>query len=290
MFGGAPEPIERAQQTVAGDFIRILSDIHYGDRASRVRALASLRPLCAGVTQLVLNGDTLDTRPGPHPAHTAECRAAVLDFFPREVPAVTLLGGNHDPDIAPRQYLDFAGGAVFVTHGDIFFDDIVPWSVDAGLIRRRLAAELDPLPPALQHDLDRRLAIFRRVALSIPQRHQSEKNRVKYLLSFLTDTVWPPLRALRIVRAWRQAPQLAAGFTRRHRPRAKFVVSGHTHRPGIWREAGGVTVINTGSYCPPLGGACVDLAAGQLTVRAIEARGGEFHAGGEIAAFPLAER
>jgi len=44
---------------------RIFSDLHFGDRASRARRLAQLRPLLDGVDALVLNGDTLDTRPGP---------------------------------------------------------------------------------------------------------------------------------------------------------------------------------------------------------------------------------
>jgi len=33
---------------VAADFTRIFSDIHYGDRASRVHSLAQLRPLLEG--------------------------------------------------------------------------------------------------------------------------------------------------------------------------------------------------------------------------------------------------
>ncbi len=272
-----------------GDLIRILSDIHFGDRASRVVRLAQLRPLLEGVTQLVLNGDTLDTRPGPLPAHTAECRAAVTEFFPREVAATTFLTGNHDANFSPHHHFDLARGQVFAIHGDVFFDNIVPWSADAPLIARRLAAEFGAVPPAHHHDLERRIAIFRRVAHSIPQRHQSERHRLKYALRFLADTVWPPLRVLHVLRAWRDAPALAGAFARRHRPAAKFIVSGHTHRPGIWPAHDGATVINTGSYCPPLGGTCVDLADGRLVVRAVELTRGEFRPGAELAAFPLAE-
>jgi predicted phosphodiesterase len=242
---------------VAGDLIRILSDIHFGDRASRVHELPQLRPLLSGVTHLVLNGDTLDTRPGPFPAHTAECCAAVLDFFAREVAATTFLTGNHDPDFSARHYLDFAAGRVFVVHGDIFFEDIVPWGRDAPQIAHLIEVELRNVPAALRHDLDQRLAVFRRVAAAVPQRHQSERNPLKYLVRFLADTVWPPLRVFRILRAWREAPARAAALAQRHRPAAKFIVSGHTHRPGIWPRAG-LTVINTGSYCRPLGGMCVD--------------------------------
>lgn len=270
-------------------FIRVLSDIHYGDHASRVDRLAQLQPLLDGVGHLVLNGDTLDSRIGPLPAHTAECIAAVNEFFPRHLAATTYLSGNHDADFTPVHHVDLAGGQVFVTHGDIFFDDIVPWSKDAPFIRRRIAEELEAVPAELHHDLDRRLAVIRRVAATIPQRHQSERSRLKHALHFIGDTVWPPTRILRVMEAWKHAPLRAAALTRRHRPAAGFVLCGHTHRPGIWSD-GGVTVINTGSFCPPFGGYAVDIFADALVVRRIEPRNGEFRAGERVAEFPLARR
>jgi predicted phosphodiesterase len=268
---------------VPAEFTRILSDIHFGDRASRVHRLAQLRPLLDGV----LNGDTLDTRPGPLPAHTAECRAAVADFFPREVAAATFLSGNHDADFTPQHHLDLAAGSVFTIHGDIFFDDIVPWGADAALIRQRIAEGVRNLPTELRHDLDQRLAVFRRVAASIPQRHQSERHGLKYVLRYMADTMWPPWRIVRVLRAWQVTPARAAELARRHRPAAKFVVAGHTHRPGVWPTPGGITLINTGSFCPPLGACCVDLDADKVSVRRIESRHGEFRPGGVMAEFPL---
>lgn len=270
------------------ELIRILSDVHYGDRASRVTRLEQLRPLCDGVSRLVLNGDTLDTRPGPAPAYTAECRAEVSEFFPRQAPETTFLTGNHDADFSPHHHLDLAGGKVFAIHGDIFFDDIVPWSQDAPLISRRIAEELRHLPSELHHELDHRLAVLRRVAATIPQRHQSEQNLLRYALHFVVDTVWPPLRMVRVLQAWRRTPGRAAALAERHRPAARFILSGHTHRPGIWPMITGLTVINTGSFCPPLGGYVVDIVGDKVTVRRVDVRGGEFHPGDRIATFPLA--
>lgn len=267
---------------------RVFSDLHFGDHASRVRQLAQIRPLVAGISHLVLNGDTLDTRPGPRPDHTSECRADVAAFLRHEVPVTSVLTGNHDADISELHHLDLAGGSVFATHGDIFFDDIVPWSHDAAMIRRKIAAELSRLPTAHRHELGHRFAVFRRVAASVPQRHQSERNKLKYLLHFFADTVWPPTRIVRVVQAWRLAPAAAATLSRRHRPKAKFVLCGHTHRPGIWTLPDGVRVVNTGSFCPPLGGLVVDLTPEQLVVRRTVLRRGEFHAGERIAEFPLA--
>jgi predicted phosphodiesterase len=273
---------------MAGPLTRIISDVHFGDHASRVSRLAQLRPLLDGVSHLVLNGDTLDTRVGPFPAHTDECTAAVNAFFPREVASTSFLTGNHDGDFSTLHHLDLAGGEVFVTHGDIFFDDIVPWSRDAALIGRKITEEMQSIPQTLHHDLDHRLAVFRRVAISIPQRHQSERNKLKYALHYVADTVWPPLRIVRIMHAWRMAPRRAVELARQHRPAAKFVLCGHTHRPGIWPGSAGVTVVNTGSFCPPLGGFAVDVAEDQLTVRRVDLHAGEFRAGAAVASFPLA--
>lgn len=267
--------------------IRICSDVHYGDRASRVRTLAQLRPLFAGVDRLVLNGDTLDTRPGPHPEHTAACREEIRAFARGGAAATTFLTGNHDPDFSDEHALELAGGRVLVTHGDIAFDDIVPWGRDGKLIRPKILAELAGLTPQQRRDLPLRFAIWRRVAASISQRHQSERNLWKYAFRYALDTVWPPQRTLNVLRAWRSQRFLMADFARTHWPAAKFLLIGHTHRPGIWQMPGGLTVINTGSFTPPIGGTLVDLAPARLSVRRIEQRGGEFRAGATLAEFSL---
>lgn len=271
------------------DFTRIFSDVHYGDRASRARSLAQLAPLLHGPAALVLNGDTLETRPGPSPERSARILAEVQAFFPRHVPSVTFLTGNHDANLTPHHALELAGGEIFVTHGDILYDDLVPWSQDAPLIRRLLAKEFSTIATAQREILETRLALFRRVATAIPQRHQSELNPLKYAIQLANDTVWPPMRLIRILRCWRQMPELAAALLRRHRPRAKFIIIGHTHRPGVWRRPDGLVVINTGSFSRPFGGCVVDVLPGRLIVRRTEARRGEFHPGATIAEFALAD-
>lgn len=271
------------------EFTRIFSDVHYGDRSSRVRQLAQLAPLLEGVPALILNGDTLETRPGPTPQLVTEQRAEVLEFFPRHAPRVTFLTGNHDADLATHHALELADGAIFVTHGDILYENIVPWSLDVGLIQRRLAEAFSAAPPTQRQVLETQLEIFRRVAMTIPQRHHSERNFWKYTYHFACDTLWPPHRFLHILRAWREMPDRAAALLRQHRPQAKFILVGHTHHPGIWRRPDGVVVINTGSFSRPFGGLVVDVAPGRLTVRRIVARRGEFHPGLVVAEFALAD-
>ncbi|MEO7412142.1 MAG: metallophosphoesterase [Opitutaceae bacterium] len=271
------------------NYIRILSDVHYGDRSSTVRALSQLRPLLEGPAALVLNGDTLDTRIGPSPERTEAMRDEVLRFFPQHVAQTTFITGNHDADFTANHLLDLAGGQVFVTHGDILYPDIVPWSQDAALMRKRLADEFSKLPATAPSNLETRFAVFRRVALSIPQRHQSQRDPIKYAIGFAQDTIWPPTRLFRILQAWHDLPGLAATLMRQHRPAAKFILVGHTHRPGIWRRPGGVTIINTGSFSRPLGGYQVDLTRERLIVRRVATRRGEFHPGHLLAEFSLAE-
>jgi UDP-2,3-diacylglucosamine pyrophosphatase LpxH len=131
------------------------------------------------------------------------------------------------------------------------------------------------------------LQVHRQVAAQIPQRHQAEPHGWKYLAGFVRDTLWPLNRAYRILRAWQAMPRLAQTLLKTHRPQARFLIMGHTHRPGIWRLPGGLTLINTGSYCPPLGRLLVELTGRDLLVRRICIRRGDFHPGKVIAQFAL---
>jgi predicted phosphodiesterase len=272
---------------VAQPLIRIVSDVHYAERSSRVRSLGQLRPLLEGVSSFVFNGDTLDTRAGRHPQRTAERRREVLAFAGSAGAPVTFLTGNHDPDLSRQHALEFMRGQVLVTHGDVLFDTIVPWAKDAPAIRAKIIRALAALPGDGASGLEGNLTAFRSVAASLPQHHQSEQDPLRYALRLAGDTVWPPNRALRILRAWREAPDRAAAFARRHRPKAGFIVIGHTHRPGAWRTASGIVVVNTGSFCRPFGAMAAEIEPGALRLRRVDFRRGEFVPGARVAEFPL---
>jgi UDP-2,3-diacylglucosamine pyrophosphatase LpxH len=273
---------------VGADVIRVISDLHYGDHSCRVGTLEALRPLLEGASSLILNGDSLDTRQGRHPERTAQKRREVLDFFSTAGIPVTFLTGNHDPDLSPHHAAEFEGGRILITHGDVLFDAIVPWSKNAPEIRRKILAALLDLPGDSGLHLDGQLRAFRTVAASLPQRHQMEPDPVRYALSLVGDTVWPPHKVLSIFRAWRETPGRAAALARRHRPRARFIAIGHTHMPGVWKTPSGVVVINTGSFCRPFSALVLEISPGRLRVRSVVSRGGAYHPGAEVAAFSTA--
>jgi UDP-2,3-diacylglucosamine pyrophosphatase LpxH len=175
-----------------------------------------------------------------------------------------------------------------VTHGDILFENLVPWSRDAATLGERVATELARLPAGEREVLENRFVAYRRAAASVPQRHQSERNPFKYVLGMAADTIWPPLRILQVLRAWRETPQRAAAHLRRHDLSARVFIMGHTHRLGVRRTPDGIHVINTGSFCPPCAGGVVDISADHVHLRAVVRRGGEFRLGDTIAEFALA--
>ena len=272
---------------MAGPIIRIVSDVHYAERESRVLSLAQLRPLLEGAASFVFNGDTLDTRQGKHPHRTAERRREVLEFAGSAGTPVTFLTGNHDPDLSRQHAMELAGGQILVTHGDVLFDTIVPWATDAEAIRTKVVRALAAEPGDGAPGLEFRLNAFRSVAASISRHYPPDEGRLSHAFRLAGDTVWPPHKALRILRAWREAPGRAAAFAAEHRPSARFILIGHTHRPGVWQTESGITVVNTGSFCRPFGAMLAEVTPGALRIRRVKRRRGEFHPGPTVAEFAL---
>src|SRR5476651_1582311 len=111
-----------------------------------------------GAAALVFNGDTFDTRPAKEPQITAGLRREVLEFSGSAPIPVSFITGNHDPDFSQSHSMEFSDGRIFVTHGDVLFDNIVPWSQDAGVMRTRVIAALAALPDDAACRLEERLA------------------------------------------------------------------------------------------------------------------------------------
>jgi predicted phosphodiesterase len=263
--------------------LRILSDLHVYDARSQVRDLRQLEPLLAGVQTLVINGDSCEMRPGVPSPDVAQ----LLAFFRARVPEVRFVTGNHDPDISEAHELLLAGGRVWVTHGDVCFDDLTPWSRKQPDLVRAVKQLLTAEPGADYREVGTRLRIARAAARIVGVEIDPADTRVTAQFVRLWDTFFPPRQILAMLRAWRDLPALAATLAIEQRPRAQVVVTGHVHFPGIWRLPPGPTVINTGSFFSPLGGHLVDVEDDRVQVRRIRRRAGQFEAGRLMAEIPL---
>lgn len=259
--------------------LRILSDLHFAEPASRIVDLSMVRPLFDGPEAFILNGDSIDTRFLEREPTMAAGREAFLAFIAPFGDRLTLITGNHDPNISAVHHLELANGRILITHGDVLFPSVAPWGWEAPHViaaRERRLAEIDPV----QHGrLETQLEVCKHS--SYATRHLSPtalagttsvRARLLHLLSRVR-------RADKILTSWVHAPSLAARLAERHRPGAELVIIGHTHLPGLWRRSSR-WVINTGAFTPPLGARVVDFIEDRVEVRRVVARAGEFRIGG----------
>jgi predicted phosphodiesterase len=263
--------------------LRILSDLHLYDTRTLVRDFRQLEPLLAGVRTLVINGDSCEMRHGI----TAAQVEAMRRFFRGHVPEVVFVTGNHDPDISDAHELLLADGRVWVTHGDVCFDDLTPWSRQQPELQRRVRALLAAEPAADYRELDVRFRIAREAARSVVNELDPGDGRFMAQLGRFWHTFFPPRQPLAMLRSWRELPARAAALAVKQRPSAQVVVTGHVHFPGVWLNPPGPAVVNTGSFFSPLGGNLVDLSGDLVQVRRIRRQAGAFHPGRLLAALPL---
>lgn len=264
--------------------LRILSDLHYAEPASRIADLRMIRPLFDGPERFILNGDSIDTRFLDKEPAMAEGRDAFLRFIAPFAERLTLITGNHDPDISPHHYLELAGGRILVTHGDVLFPSVAPWGWEAPHVLLARDRRLADIEPAYRDRLETQLAVSKYA--SYATRHLSPTalagpTNTRARLLYLASRV---RRADKILTSWFHAPRLAEELAARHRPTAELVIFGHTHYPGVWRR-GSRRVINTGAFTPPFGSRVVDFVDDRVEVRCVVHRGGEFHIGRVAASF-----
>ncbi len=249
--------------------VRILSDLHLGHRGSRVDAAGRLAPLLDGAATLVCNGDTWQELVADDRAAAAEMFGQWRALAEERGVALVCLPGNHDPGCGGQGWLELAGGAVFVSHGDALFREGAPWSRMLPARRPRIE-ELWRQAGAAAATLDGRLRLAAEVARVLtPPRLRHGRS----LLGRCADAALPPGRAWRMIRSWLAFPAAAARFLDAFRPAAQVFVCGHFHRTGIWRR-GGRWVVNTGSFMPPGAAWCVDVNGRRLDVRRVERNAG----------------
>ena len=255
--------------------ILILSDLHLGHRASRIKHPEQLALILSGPGSVIFNGDTSEMRT-PEDRQVGRKLAADLARLCHQAGRKAFfVNGNHDPTVSATNHLDLANDAILVTHGDILFLDVAPWSRDAGHYRKKHLQILEGLSPDGYADFEKRLLASKRTSIELQMLETPLTRGRSSGFRLLLRNCWPPWRPLMIIKAWSEVPELAADLARVFRPEARFVIVGHTHCPGTWQVESRV-IINTGSFVPYFGACVAILDSGRLEVRQINLRHGQF--------------
>lgn len=251
---------------LASGRLRVLSDLHLAHPASPVRAVKDLRPLLAGMGTVVFNGDTCERNCDAWDAAGGERLAELRDLCAEEGVCPVFLTGNHDNRISGQGWLELLGGTLLVTHGDMFFRTVAPWSREylarKTEIRRILEERGDP-PGDLRHRWETTCLV--EDALRVHGDPAFRRTGRLYLMSAL----WPPERPMAMLWAWAAMFRKAREFLDRYRPEARVLVFGHFHRPGV-RWCDGRLLVNTGAFMRGASPLAVDLQDGSLQVRRVE--------------------
>jgi predicted phosphodiesterase len=249
--------------------ILILSDLHLGHRASRIKHPEQLAPMLHGPGTVIFNGDTSEMR-NPEDRLVGRKVAADLARICHQVGRkAVFVNGNHDPTVSIINHLDLADGAVLVTHGDILFLGVAPWSRDAGHYLKKHRQILDGLGPDAYADFEKRLLASKRTSIELQMLEEPLTRGRSPGLHLLLRNCWPPWRPLMIIKAWCEVPGRASQLARVFRPEAKFIIVGHTHCPGAW-EVPPRVIINTGSFVPYFGACAAIIESGRIEVRRID--------------------
>lgn len=285
-FSATPASQSSGVIRVPEEPILILSDLHLGHRASRIKDPEQLAPLLSGIRSVVFNGDTAEMRHEEDRPIGRKLAADLAKMCHYLGTKPFFINGNHDPTISHINHFDLASDAILVTHGDILFFGVTPWSREAAHYRRKHQEILDGFDQENLSDFEERLRATKQTALELQMIEAPlTKSRLPGLRLTLNQ-LWPPWRPFKILKAWQETPKRAIDLATIFRPKARFVIIGHTHFPGAWKKSGRV-VINTGSFIPYFPAHSALIERDRLEVRQIDLRQGKFCFGKEIGSFAL---
>src|SRR5260370_12944576 len=128
--------------------VLILSDLHLGHRASLIEHPEQLAHLLHGPGSVIFNGDTAEMRNSEDRLVGRKLAADLARICHQAGRKAFFVNGNHDPTVSNTNHLDLERGAILVTHGDILFLDLAPWSRHAKHYRLNHRQIPDGLGPA----------------------------------------------------------------------------------------------------------------------------------------------
>ncbi len=247
----------------------ILSDLHLGHRASLIRDPEQLAPVFREANTIVLNGDTAELRHQIYRPVGRMLAATLARVCHSSGAKAIFINGNHDPVISHIDHLDLAEGQMLVTHGDMLFLGIAPWSRQAYAYRKIHLRALDQLGPDALLNFEKRLLATKRTSLKLQLLEEPTTQGRFPGLGLIVRQFWPPFRPFMILHAWWETPKLGAKLLQAFRPETRYLLIGHTHFPGCWNH-GGRVVINTGSFVWNFGACAVLLKEKSFEIRKIE--------------------
>ena len=266
--------------------VRILSDLHLAHPGSTVSDVRQLCPLLEGAGTLLFNGDTFELRKEALRKRAEECRAQLEALCAQLGVEPVFMTGNHDPEISSYHYFDLCGEKVFLTHGDILYEDVSPWSKLIADMREVLDHIRRDYPPDYLNDLELSLAAAKRIAAETRVRKAIRAGSFRKLRTLLAEA-WPPHRPAMILKTWLCSHYRGHEVRNRFRPKADFIIYGHTHR-ALLHEHGGKHVINTGAFMPLSRAMVVEIKDGEMMVNEVARRAGNFRKGRQRAAWSVA--
>jgi predicted phosphodiesterase len=258
--------------------ILILSDLHLGHRASRIKNPEQLSLLLRGPGSVIFNGDTAEMRTPEDRIVGRKLAADLARVCHHAGRKAFFVNGNHDPTVSSTNHLDLLGGSVLVTHGDILFLGVAPWSRDAHHYLKKHRQILDGLGPDAYSDFEKRLLATKRTSIELQMIERPMTVGRLSVFRHVLRQLWPPWRPCMIAKAWYDLPRLAVDLTHAFRPDAKFTIVGHTHYPGVWQLERHV-IINTGGFVPYFGALAAIIESGRLEIREVKLRNREFTLG-----------
>ena len=259
----------------------IISDLHLGHPASYVVDPEQITPLIKDVGVVVFNGDTSELV-FKHKREKAQRDVSQIKQICEDHNVQSIfINGNHDPFVSSFSHLDLFNETVLVTHGDILFHKITPWSENAEALAYEHSRILSNLPQNGHSEFEKQLQAVKMASFEVENKLAFVPRSRPDYWHMVKKAVWPPKRLFALLKFWLETPGLAVNLAARFRPMAKYIIIGHTHRSGIW-QMGQRTVINTGSFMPFSGRTGVVLENGMLSVRKIKMRNKQFTLGRTI--------
>ncbi|CAN5549169.1 hypothetical protein BH10PLA1_BH10PLA1_21880 [soil metagenome] len=252
------------------DRFLILSDLHLGRQSERATA-DMLRPLWAGVQHVIVNGDVAELYDPRYIEQAEQQTLRLQELCEADGVSLTLLAGNHDPDVTDQRYLYLADGKILVTHGDSIDPAIAPWCRTAPVMRAAFDRTIASFPVESHERLETRLAATRNAALAKWDVIKDDLHSVGF-----RRMLRRPWSFAQVINYWFWFPTESAKFLERYAPSATVMITGHTHRQGVWRRRGR-TIINTGAFAFPAKPRVVRLEGNSLAVHHARRQGDTYH-------------